>query len=222
MISLRPEVLSPSVDATDAVLFTQAKKPDQEAAFALFRRYAPRLRAMINRLLAARLRSILDADDLLQEVAVVLLTKPLPGAIGSTSGFLRYVGGIARNITLAQNRRHLDGRHHNRHREISLCSVDEREFSHSYLPDAAARLLDRERLANLLEWAPSHVVEVVAWFCAGYSAAEIALALGIREETVVQLVCAANNFGPGRERPVDPTEMMRSFGRLTTKRLSRV
>src|SRR5207248_1072979 len=80
----------------------------KEAAFLLLRRFADRFRAIVRRVLASRLRSLFDPDDVLQEIAIILLIKPLPGWINTAKDFVRYVGGIAKNIALGQNRRHLD------------------------------------------------------------------------------------------------------------------
>lgn len=73
-------------------LLLRAKKGDQKAVEALFTRYLPRVRRWAHGRLPASSRSLLNTDDLAQEVllrAVVSLNRFEPRHEGAFQGFLR-------------------------------------------------------------------------------------------------------------------------------------
>lgn len=195
----------------DATLIQAAKAGVKDAAVFLLRRHASRFRNIVRRVLAVNLRSILDPEDILQEIAVVLLTKSLPDWLCTPADFTRFVGAIARNIARAHNRRHLNGRHHSRNHEVPVASVAEVDTPPSAQPDPIDLAEDKETLADVQDWLPLRVREIVMWVCLGYSVAEVASRFDIDEETVVMFVCTANNHGPHPERRIDKEEAMLLF-----------
>lgn len=202
----------------DAELFRNAKSGGNEAVMQLFMRHAHRFRKTIGRILAARLRNILDPEDLLQETAIILLTKQFPAWISTPADFARYVGGIAKNIALAQNRKHLDGRHHSLYREVPVEAVLENDSPQSPQPSPDDVAEYKETLADLHEWLPLRISEIVTWVLAGYSVAEVAALLDIEEKTVVMFVCAANNFRPHPECKISQDDALHLFKRRSRRK----
>jgi RNA polymerase sigma-70 factor (ECF subfamily) len=97
MSPLRASAVSkPMTDHPDSEssfdLLLRAKKGDQKAVEALFTRYLPRVRRWAHGRLPASSRSLLNTDDLAQEVllrAVVSLDRFEPRHEGAFQGFLR-------------------------------------------------------------------------------------------------------------------------------------
>lgn len=176
-----------------------------------FCRHSARFCAIIRRMLAGRLRTILDPEDLLQEVAVALLSKPLPARLGSAEALTHYIAGIARNIALVHNRKHLDGRHHSLHREVPLTTVGETEMPTAPAPDAGELAQHKEAAASLQEWLPLRVREIVMWIFQGYSVAEVASRFDIDRETVIMFLCTANNHRAHPEWRIDKEDALRLF-----------
>jgi DNA-directed RNA polymerase specialized sigma24 family protein len=199
--------------AKDADLIHAARTGGKEAAVLLLRRHAPGFRSIARRVLAPNLRSILDPEDILQEIAVALLTRPFPDWIGTPADFKRYVGGIARNLARAHNRKHLDGRHHSRHREVPASSVLEKDAPSSTLPGPRDCAENKETLADLQDWLPWRIREIVAWVFVGYSVSEVASRFDLDEETVIAFVCAANNYRPHCDRKINKDDALRLFKR---------
>jgi len=195
----------------DAQLFRSAKEGRKEDALLLFVRHARRFRIIVRRILARRLRNILDPDDLVQDIAIVLLSRRLPDWISTPADFTRYVGGVARNMALVQNRKHLDGRHHSLDHEIPLAAMSEYETPSSNESGASELLEDQETFTDLHDWLPFRMREIVMWVLMGYSVAEVASFFEIEEETVIMFMCTANNFRAHSERKIAKEEAMQFF-----------
>jgi len=195
----------------DADLFRSAKNGKKEDVLVLFSRHVRRFRSIVRRILARRVQNIMDPDDLVQDIAIVLLTRPLPEWIGNLRDFTRYISGIAKKLALAQNRKHLDGRHHTLRREISLASVSEYDAPAVDQSDSSVVLQDKEVFSGLHDDLPLRMREIVMWVLLGYSVAEVASYYDIDEETVIMFVCTANNLRPHPERQICKNEAMRLF-----------
>ncbi len=208
----------PFNSADELDLFSRGKAGDKGAILVLFQCRAKCFRRTVCRHVARRLCSILDPDDFLQDIALVLLTKPMPDWITTPSDFTRYVRGIAKNVVLAQNRKHLDGKHHSLHHEVNLASISVPSTPLSAQATPHESVQEKESLRELLDWLPLRVRDIVTWVCAGYSVAEVAAAFGIDQETVVDFVCAARNYAPHGDHRIDRNEAMRFFKRCRSPR----
>ena len=140
-----------------------------------------------------------------------LLTRPVPEWITTPADFTRYIGGVARNTALVQNRKHLDGRHHRLCHEFPLASVSENETPSSEEPDASDLVQNKEIFADVHDWLPLRIREIVMWVLLGFSVAEVALFYEIDEKTVIMFVCTANNLRAHPDRIIDEEEAMRFF-----------
>lgn len=201
---------SPLLSCASSVREQSLPDSAQEAALQQFVKHSARFSAIIRRVLAKRLRTLFDPEDLLQEVAVALLSKPTPRP--SSQGMLtHYIAGIARNIALAHNRKHLDGRHHSLHCEMPLASVREVEMPSAPEPDCYKLAQAKEALVLVQDWLPMRVHEIVMWVFQGYSVAEVAAKFDIDKETVIMFVCTANNYSRHPERQIDKEAALRLF-----------
>lgn len=113
------------VTLSEHQVLTDARRGSKEAVQELIRRHEPLLRMVIRRRLARRCWSVVEIEDVLQDIRLVFLSRTVRAdAFASSESFLRYLLRTAANKALQMQRHWLNGKRRTLNRETAQLTWD--------------------------------------------------------------------------------------------------
>ncbi|HIQ20468.1 MAG TPA: sigma-70 family RNA polymerase sigma factor [Planctomycetes bacterium] len=175
-------------------LFDRWRDGDEEAARALFARYAERLGRLVERQLDDRLRRRIDPDDVVQSVFRSFFRRTAAGAYQ-----IDHSGALWRllvRITLSKVRRQAE-HHRAAKRDVAAevhwqgCAADAEAMAKGPTPEEALTVVDE--LGSLLRRFHPREAHIVALSLRGYSRQEVADQVGCSRWTVRRVLDRAGH-----------------------------